>query len=193
MRRLTVFCSSRVPSNDKFFVAAKELANELVNRSWRLVYGGAKEGLMGFLADAVIERGGEVEGHLPLSVSGLTEETAHPNLTELVYAENYSSRKMKMIERGDAFMVMPGGFGTLDEVMEVVTLKMMGLFDKPILFINVDSFWNNLLQVFQDLRAQGLASPDCLHLFEVYSTIQDAFKHLDGVFNAWACTPTGKR
>jgi len=133
--------------------AAEELGMLLLERQIRLVYGGANVGLMKILADTVLEGGGEVIGVMPQLL--IDKEVAHLNLTKMYTVSSMSERKSLMVELSDAFIAMPGGFGTLDELAEMITYNQLRLTDKPIGLLNTKGFFNALLKYFDHITVEG--------------------------------------
>ena len=151
--RIAVFCGSSVGTAQTYDDAARELAAALVARGHGLVYGGASVGLMGVLANAVLERAGEVIGVIP---DGLFErEVAHQGLTQMVTVTSLTERKAVMAGLADAFVALPGGYGTLDELFEMVTWAQLGVHDKPCYLFDVDGFWSHLTRFLEQAAAQG--------------------------------------
>ncbi|GAB2803522.1 TIGR00730 family Rossman fold protein [Halomonas shantousis] len=143
MVRICVYLGSREGSHSQFRHAAEALGREVARRGWGLVYGGARIGLMGAVADAALAEGGEVIGVMPDHL--VEREMAHQGLTELVHVANMHERKAGMAARADAFVALPGGIGTLEELFEMWTWQYLGLHDKPIGVLNVAGFYTPLL------------------------------------------------
>ncbi len=154
MKSIVVFCGSSSGSDPEFLVFAKQLGATIASRGARLIYGGAKVGLMGCIADEVLAQGCEVIGILPRFLS--IKEVAHERLTQLIIVENMHERKTKMFELGDAFIALPGGFGTLEELFEVVTWAQLGLHQKPIGILNVNGFYDPLITQLDHMVSKGL-------------------------------------
>jgi hypothetical protein len=133
--------------------AAYELGSLLAVNKIRLIYGGAKVGLMGTVADGVLQNGGEVTGVLPTFLSG--KEIAHAGLTELILVESMHERKMKMSELADGFIALPGGMGTMEELCEILTWSQLGLHRKPAGVLNVNGYYDFLLLLFQKMVEEG--------------------------------------
>jgi uncharacterized protein (TIGR00730 family) len=152
MKRICVFCGSSSGNKQVYREAARELGKLLATTGTELVYGGGNVGLMGILADTVIEHGGTITGVIPRSIADL--ELAHSGLTELYYVETMQERKDKMAILSDAFIALPGGFGTLDELSEVLTHNQLRLFDKPIGLVNVAGFFDGLLSYLDHCVAE---------------------------------------
>jgi uncharacterized protein (TIGR00730 family) len=146
MKRICVFCGSSRGSRPEYRAAAEEMGAELVQRNIGLVYGGGKAGLMGVLADAVLRAGGEVIGVIPEHI--MSREVGHKGLTKLHVVHSMHERKALMADLSDAFIAMPGGFGTLEEFCEVLTWSQLGLHAKPCGILNVRGFYTPLLAMF---------------------------------------------
>jgi uncharacterized protein (TIGR00730 family) len=138
-----VFCGARVGNNPGYVAAASALGRRIGERGLGLVYGGACVGLMGVLADAALAAGAPVRGVLPRSLSSV--EIAHAGLTELVLVDGLHARKARMTAESDAFLAMPGGFGTMDELFEALTWSQLGLHTRPLGLLNVDGFYDALV------------------------------------------------
>lgn len=151
MKRVCVFCGSSSGARPEYRAAAEALGKELVRRATALVYGGGKVGLMGVLADAVLRAGGEVTGVIPESLMGL--EVAHLGLTKLHVVGSMHERKALMADLADAFVALPGGFGTLEEFCEALTWSQLGIHAKPCGVLNVSGYFTPLLAMF-DLAVQ---------------------------------------
>jgi hypothetical protein len=146
MRRICVFCGSSPGSRAEYRAATEELGAELVRRSIALVYGGGNVGLMGVLADAVLKAGGEAVGVIPENL--MAREVGHNGLTKLHIVHSMHERKALMADLSDAFIALPGGFGTLEEFCEVLTWAQLGLHAKPCGILNVLGYYSPLLAMF---------------------------------------------
>lgn len=151
--------------------------DELAKRGDELLYGGSRDGLMGHFADAALSRGVKVRGAITKNLDEM-HECAHPGLTELVIVKDLFERKRWFLEHSDAFVVFPGGLGTLDEALEVITWKSLGELDKPIVFVNLDGFWDSMFSMFQDLENRGVIRPGTLKTFDVASSSRDVFSRI---------------
>ena len=150
MKHICVFCGSSSGARPEYRVAAEELGKELVRRRISLVYGGGKIGLMGILADAVLRAAGEVTGVIPESL--MAREVAHRGLTKLHVVGSMHERKALMADLSDAFVALPGGFGTLEEFCEVLTWTQLGLHSKPCGVLNVLGYFSPLLAMFDHAK-----------------------------------------
>jgi uncharacterized protein (TIGR00730 family) len=152
-RRVCVFCASSNGTAPIFLEAARALGETIAERGWQLVYGGAEVGLMGALADAALAHRGVVTGVIPHAL--VAREIAHPRLTKLIEVDSMHQRKAKMATLADAFLVLPGGLGTLDELCEILTWSLLGIHDKPIVLINVAGYWDAFLGMLDAAVAAG--------------------------------------
>jgi|SRR5450631_714404 uncharacterized protein (TIGR00730 family) len=158
MKRICVFCGSSAGRRPEYRAAAEEMGRELVRRNIGLVYGGGNVGLMGIIADAVLRWGGEVQGVIPENLMAL--EVGHKGLTKLHVVRSMHDRKALMANLSDAFVAMPGGFGTLDEFCEVVTWTQLGLHVKPCGILNVLGFYTPLLRMFDHAVEERFLKPE---------------------------------
>ncbi|MBL7767306.1 MAG: TIGR00730 family Rossman fold protein [Chitinophagaceae bacterium] len=158
MKRITVFCGSASGVLPVYSQAALELGQMLAKRNIGLVYGGAQIGLMGTVADAVLHAGGEVIGVIPHFLG--QREIAHENLTELIRVNDMHERKMKMNELSDGVIALPGGYGTLDELFEMLTWAQLNLHAKPIGLLNINGYYDPLLTFVDHMTEQGFVHPE---------------------------------
>ena len=157
MRRICVFCGSASGTDPGYAVAANELGTELAARGIELVTGGGRVGLMGVVADAALGAGGSVIGVIPRSLRD--REIGHTGLTELRVVESLHERKQLMHDLSDAFVALPGGFGTLDELAEAITWAQLGIHEKPIGLLDVGGYFEDLLAFVARAVADGFVSP----------------------------------
>jgi uncharacterized protein (TIGR00730 family) len=158
MKRICVFCGSSEGSGPEYRAAAEEMGRELVRRNIGLVYGGGNVGLMGRIADAVLRAGGEVQGVIPENL--MAREVGHKGLTKLHVVRSMHERKALMADLSDAFIAMPGGFGTLEEFCEVVTWTQLGQHAKPCGILNVLDFYTPLLAMFDHAVEEQFLKPE---------------------------------
>ena len=154
LKSVTVFCGSSMGVDPAFEKAAYQMGVQLAASGLRLVYGGAKVGLMGAVANGALDGGAEVIGVIPRFLSNV--ELAHKGLTELIVVESMHERKAKMAERSDGFIALPGGFGTLEEVFEILTWGQLALHQKPVGLLNTLGFYDHLLALLDHMVDQGL-------------------------------------
>ncbi|BDU27319.1 TIGR00730 family Rossman fold protein [Flavobacterium sp. GSB-24] len=154
MKRITVFCASSFGTDKIYEEQAIALGRTLAEQNIELVYGGANVGLMGAVADGTLNAGGKVIGVLPNFLR--SKEIAHQGLTELILVESMHERKTKMNELCDGVIALPGGFGTLEELFEMLTWAQLGLHKKPIAILNVNGFYDSLLELLETMTEKGL-------------------------------------
>ncbi len=157
MKRVCVFAGSSPGGNPEYVASARALGAALVSRGVALVYGGGGTGLMGALADTVLDAGGEVTGIIPGPLA--TRELAHPGLSELCVVASMHERKALMAERSDAFIALPGGLGTVEELMEIWTWAQLGIHSKPFGLLNAEGFYDPLIGFVDRMVADGFVKP----------------------------------
>lgn len=153
MNNICVFCGSSSGFNDVYANAALVLGKELAARNKRLIYGGGNVGLMGIIADEVLAKGGKVTGVIPHFL--FDWEVGHVGLTELIKVDSMHERKLLMSEKADAFIAMPGGFGTLEELAEILTWVQLSIIQKPIGILNVNGFYDHLIAQLNKMVEEG--------------------------------------
>jgi uncharacterized protein (TIGR00730 family) len=171
-RSVCVFCSSANGLSEVYRAAARDLGRELAGRGHRLVYGGGSVGLMGEVARAVHDRGGTIVGVIPQSL--VDRELAYEPADELLVTGTLRERKAEMDARADAFVALPGGFGTLEELLEVLTLRQLRLHDRPVVLVNVAGYWDPFLAMARGMVEQGFAPLGEGTLFQVAATAAEA-------------------
>ena len=147
------------------------MADILVSQGIDMVYGGARAGLMGFTADAVLSRGGRVIGIIPEYLDKY--EIGHTGVTKLNIVANMHVRKMMMFDSSDAFLVFPGGYGTMDEMFEMLTWRQLAMHDKPIIVVNIDGYWDPLVKLLEHIVQQGYAKPETKNLLHIISDVSE--------------------
>ena len=182
LRTLCVFCGSSLPPDGRFAETARSLGEAVARRGIELVYGGGRVGLMGVVADACLARGGKVTGVIPVGL--FRREIGHTGLTTLHEVGSMHERKQRMYDLADAFVALPGGLGTLEELAEISTWSQLGLHQKPIVLLDVDGFWGPLASQLDRMVTAGLLEPenrqllpraaDCDAVFELIETYQPA-------------------
>ncbi|WP_418315251.1 TIGR00730 family Rossman fold protein [Piscinibacter sakaiensis] len=160
-----VYCGSRPGALPAFAAAAAELGQRIGERGWRLVYGGSRAGLMGIVADATLAAGGQALGVIPHSL--VDREVAHTGLTELQVVATMHQRKQAMAEAADAFIALPGGIGTFEELFEVWTWRQLGYHDKPVGMLNVAGYYDQLLAFLDHSESSGFVHPGQRELLQV--------------------------
>jgi uncharacterized protein (TIGR00730 family) len=162
VKRVCVFCGSAAGARHEYVAAARDLASELARRGLGLVYGGGSVGLMGALADAALAAGVEVIGVIPRPLA--TRELAHAGLTELRLVASMHERKATMASLADGFIALPGGLGTLEEMLEMLTWTQLGIHRKPLGLLNVAAYWDPLLSLLHHAARESFIRPEHLDL-----------------------------
>lgn len=157
MKRICVFCGSSKGGRPIYTASARTVAMLLARRGVGLVYGGGNVGLMGVVADAVMEAGGQVIGVIPEAL--VKRELAHRTVTELIVVRSMHERKAKMAELADGFIALPGGYGTFEEFCEIITWAQLGMHRKPCAILNVEGYYDALLTLFDRAVAEGFVHP----------------------------------
>ncbi len=171
-----VFCGARKGNDPAFVELANQVGAAIARRGWVLVYGGSSVGLMGELADAALAVGGEVLGIIPQQL--VRKEVGHAGLTRLEIVEDMAARKTRMITVSDGFLALPGGFGTLDELFEVVTLRQIGVHAKPIAFCDPAGYWSELLAACRTMVDSGLVNLQDYETMAHCRSVDAALDHL---------------
>ncbi|MCK9507437.1 MAG: TIGR00730 family Rossman fold protein [Pigmentiphaga sp.] len=153
MQSLCVYCGASTGADPQFVEAAQALGQTVAQRDIRLVYGGGSVGLMGEVANAALNAGGKVTGVIPEAL--WKREVGHPGLTEIAVVPTMHARKAQLIDLSDAFVALPGGFGTLDELFEVLTWQQIGYHHKPVGLLNIAGYYDSLLSFIQQALSQG--------------------------------------
>lgn len=158
MQTVGIFCGSREGSSPSYVEAARGMGKTLARRGIRMVYGGGRIGLMGAVADAALEEGGEVVGVIPEAL--LAREIAHADLNKLHVVGSMHERKKLMADLSDGFIALPGGYGTLEEFLEVLSWAQLGIHEKPCALLDVNGFWKPLSTLFDEAVAEGFVPPN---------------------------------
>jgi uncharacterized protein (TIGR00730 family) len=175
-RRICVFCGSSAGTSPSYLAMARAAGTAIVRAGFGLAYGGGRIGLMGALADAALEAGGEVVGVIPRALSAA--EIAHPGLTQLYVVESMHERKALMAELSDAFIAVPGGFGTMDEFCEILTWRQLGIHDKPIGLLDFDGYFGALLALFDRMQGEGFVTEANRELFTTAPDIEGLLRRM---------------
>lgn len=172
VRSVAVFCGSRMGEKPVYRQTAELTGKTLAEKNIRLIYGGGANGLMGVVADSVIKSGGAVTGVIPEFLK--TRERMHEKVSQLIVTDSMHARKQIMFSEADAFWILPGGFVTFDETMEILTWKQLGQHKKPILLINVDGWADAMVAMLDAAVRQGFASAEARALLQVVPDVQSA-------------------
>jgi uncharacterized protein (TIGR00730 family) len=171
IKKMAIFCGSKTGTNSIYVEHAKELATIMAEKKIELIFGGGRNGLMGVVADTMMEMGGIVRGVIPQVL--LEWEHQHENISELLVVEDMHIRKRKMYELCDAAIILPGGFGTLDELFEIVTWNQLSIHDKKVFILNSGGFYQHLLAHLHYLSANGFSYGELKDQLKVFETPQE--------------------
>jgi len=171
IKSVCVYCGSSNRVDPKFLDAATELGRLMGEAGLKLIYGGGRVGLMGRVADGVLAAGGSVVGIIPRHLHD--REVAHPGVSELLVVDSMHERKQLMAEQADAFVVLPGGYGTLDEMFEIITWRQLGLHDKPLVLADLFGYWAPLALLLDTIIDTGFAQPDCRQLYSTVTSVAE--------------------
>lgn len=177
IKSLCVYCGSSIRVDEDFKTLAHDMGKLMAEQGIRLVYGGGKAGLMGIIADAVMSNGGEVIGIIPSHIAD--REIQHTGLTELHVVDSMHVRKQMMVDFADAFLVLPGGVGTLDETCEIMTWRQLGIHDKPIVVANVKNYWTPFVDMIDNIINQGFMREDDKKLISIVERLEDILPAFD--------------
>ena len=174
--KICVFCVSSEEMDRVYFKAAADLGKEIVNQGWELLYGGTNCGLMREVSDTVKNAGGHVTGIIPQCI--VDRGVSAQGISELIVAPDMKERKSIMREKADAFIALPGGWGTLEEITEVITLKQLGIHNKPIVFLNTNDFYEYFFLFINNIRKEGFVSKAYDGLYTVVNTVEEAMDYI---------------
>lgn len=166
-----VYCGSSSRVAESYKTAARDFGKILADNSVDLIYGGGQVGIMGILADAVLAAGGSVTGIIPEFL--FEKEVGKGDVTDLVRVGSMHERKQKMAEMSDAFVALPGGFGTMDETFEILTWRQLSLHNKPTVIADIDGYWRPLITLMDHIIDEGFASSDNRRLYDVVTSVDD--------------------
>lgn len=182
---ICVFCGSSTGQNPVFSKTTSSFGKELADQKCHLIYGGGKLGLMGVLAQSVLDHGGLVTGVIPDFM--ISKEVAHEGITKLIITESMHMRKAEMARLADGFVVLPGGLGTLDEMAEILTWNQLGIIQKPIVILNIEGYYDTFLQMISQMEQDGfLRHNSALHTVSTIDAVVPAISnfHAPGT-NIW--------
>jgi uncharacterized protein (TIGR00730 family) len=187
-RNICVYCSSSNAVDEKYFIVARQLGEIIAKNGDHLIYGGANLGLMGEVAKTVKANGGKVLGVLPRSLH--ERDLAFQDADEIIITETMRERKEIMDQRADVFIALPGGFGTLEELIEIITLKQLNYHKKPVIILNVDGFYQKLHELFEVYFLNKFANPDYEYLYTFQTDVAGTFDYIDNyvippISNKW--------
>jgi uncharacterized protein (TIGR00730 family) len=174
---ICVFCSSRSNLDSSVFEQAKDFCDYLVKNKDVFIYGGSKDGLMGFFADQLIKQKAQTIGVIP--TGAFDQEVSHKGLTELIQTKDMLDRKKKMMDLADAFVIFPGGIGTMDEALEVITWETVYKKAKPILFFNWQNFWTPFFNMLKEYEKTNLFYPETMTSFKSFHNLKELCEELE--------------
>lgn len=173
-----VYCGASSRVDQKYKDLAVKVGTDLAKGGWGIVYGGGRVGLMGLTADAAMKAGAHVVGIIPGHID--EREVRNEELSELHVVDTMHERKQMMAERADAFLILPGGLGTMDEFFEITTWKQLGLHDKPIIVLNAYGYWDHMIGLVEHMMKENFMKPGDRALFDVVDDPDDIFTAMDG-------------
>ncbi|GAA4325945.1 TIGR00730 family Rossman fold protein [Pontixanthobacter gangjinensis] len=176
IHNLAVFCASSDGNDQQIYETAYDIGKQMASQGIRLVYGGSKLGLMGQVARGVMEHTGKVTGVIPDFLK--TKEVVHESLDKLITTQDMHERKLTMNELSDAFIALPGGFGTFEELFEIVTWAQLGLHRKPIGLLNIGGFYDDLVQMLNKMCLKGLLKKDNLDILLISDDFEDLLEQM---------------
>ena len=188
IKAVCVYCGSSDKAPDVYKRATGDLGREFVKNNVRLVYGGGQVGLMGIIANSVMENGGKVTGFIPEYLHEF--ERGHTGISELFIVDSMHERKRLMFEHSDGFVILPGGFGTLDEIFEILTWRQLRLHAKPIIFIDINNYWSPLFDTFVDkMIAETFVRPEHKSFYKIVESVEEVLPAME---QAYSVSPPDK-
>lgn len=175
-KNICVYCSSSNYLDEKYYKLAQALGEKIANNGYGLVYGGTIVGCMGQIANSVIHHGGKVLGVVPQRIAdaGLS----HPELAKIIITKDMRERKAKMEANSEIFIAIPGGFGTFEEIFEIIVAKQLGYHQKPIIFLNLDGFYDPLFQMFENVYREKFTKEESRDLYFITNNIDEIFTYI---------------
>lgn len=174
---ICVYCGSSSGNNPDIINRAGEFGKLLAENNHNLIYGGSSLGIMGTIADSVMINGGEVIGVIPENL--FSKEVAHRGITRLITVKNMHQRKSHMAELADAFVAFPGGFGTMEELFEIITWNQIGLLNKPVTIMNLNGYYNSLIEMMDQSVEAGFIKPENRKIVQVAETLEECLELCD--------------
>lgn len=175
-KAVCVFCGASNNAPKEHLEIGTKFGEALAKNNIRLVYGGGDCGVMGTVANSVLRNKGNVTGVFPMSLKNI--ESEHASLTEIIMVESMHERKRIMFERSDAIVVLPGGFGTMDEMFEIITWKQLQFHEKPVVILNNLGYWNPLVALMENIIETGFAKSETRNLYRVVDSVEGALKEI---------------
>ena len=175
-KSLCIYCSSSNHLPDKFYEISRELGEKLAKNGYNMVYGGTVVGMMGVIADTASKFGAKVTGVIPERIEAFGLK--HPALAQVVITKDMRERKATMEKLSDGFIAMPGGFGTFEEVFEILVAKQLGYHNKPVIFMNFDNYYSNLFKMFDTIYENKFAKEETKSLYFIANSLDETFEYL---------------
>ena len=175
-RSMCIYCSSSNNLPEKFYIVSREIGEKLAKNGFNMVYGGTTVGMMGVIADNALKNGAEVIGVIPERIASFGLK--HPELAQVVLTKDMRERKATMEKLSDIFVAMPGGFGTFEEVFEILVAKQLGYHDKPVIFVNFDGYYDNMIKMFDTLYENKFAKEEMKDLYYIATNVDEVFEYV---------------
>ena len=175
-KNICVYCSSSNYLDEKFYVVSQELGEKIALNGFNMVYGGTTVGMMGVVANNALKNGAEVLGVIPERIADFGLK--HPELAKVIVTKDMRERKATMEKFADVFISMPGGFGTFEEVFEILVAKQLGYHDKPIIFLNFDGYYDNMIKMFDTVYENKFAKEEMKNLYFIANTVDEIFEYI---------------
>ena len=179
MKKICIYCGSKTGQKAQYSQIAEALGKALARNNHEMIYGGGRVGIMGIIADAVLEEKGRVQGVIPISL--MRKEVGHNGIQQLHVTEDMHSRKALMEKLSDAFVVLPGGFGTLDEMFEIITWRQLGFHKKPVFILNSEGYFDALLGFIQKATDEGFIHSDGDEIIRVANSVEEIIQLIDQI------------
>ncbi len=176
-KNICVYCSSSNYLDEKYYKLAQELGHKMAQKGYGLVYGGTKVGCMGQVASAVLHNSGTVIGVIPQLI--YDKGLCNPHLAQTIITKDMRERKATMEEHSDVFIAIPGGFGTFEEIFEIMVAKQLGYHKKAVIFLNLDDYYTPLFQMFENVYKEKFAKEETRELYYIANTVDEVFQYLE--------------
>ena len=176
-KTLCVYCSSSNLLDKKFYIFAQEFGEKLAKNNYNMVYGGTTVGMMGVIANNALKNGAEVTGVIPERIASFGLK--HPNLANVIVTKDMRERKATMEKYADAFVALPGGFGTFEEIFEILVAKQLGYHNKPVIFFNFNGYYDKMFEMFKTVFKNNFAKEEVKSLYFITNDTEDMYKYLN--------------
>lgn len=176
-KNICVYCSSSNNLPEKFYTISKEFGEKIALKNYNMVYGGTTVGMMGVIANNALKNGADVIGVIPERIASFGLK--HPELAQVIITKDMRERKATMEKHADIFVAMPGGFGTFEEIFEILVAKQLGYHNKPIIFVNFDGFYDDMIKMFDTLYKNNFAKEAVKELYFIANNIDEIFEYIE--------------